>query len=82
MMPPYNKHPYNIYYFLLDIINNWDTDIEIPETYRGQPKNWKKSPYCSFVKAKKSFEDLIKKYSFKNISWFLTTIKVLFLWKN
>ena len=65
--PPYNKHPYNIYYFLLDIINNWDTDIEIPETYRGQPKNWKKSPYCSFVKAKKSFEDLIKNTNAKYI---------------
>lgn len=36
--PPYNKHPYNIYYFLLDIINNWNTDMEIPDTYRGQPK--------------------------------------------
>ena len=40
--PPYNKHPYNIYYFLLDIINNWDTNIEIPDTYRGQPKLDKK----------------------------------------
>ena len=58
--PPYNKHPYNIYYFLLDIINKWDTDMEIPDTYRGQPKNWEKSSYCSFVKAKKSFDDLIK----------------------
>ena len=35
--PPYNKHPYNIYY-LLDIISNWNTN-EIPDTYRGQPKN-------------------------------------------
>merc|ERR1711991_79862 len=51
--PPYNKHPYNIYYFLLDIINNYDTSIETPDTYRGQPKNWKKSNYCSFKKAKK-----------------------------
>ena len=33
--PPYNKHPYSIYYFLLDIINNWDKSIEIPNTYRG-----------------------------------------------
>ena len=65
--PPYNKHPYNIYYFLLDIINNWDTNIEIPDTYRGQPKNWVKSPYCSFVKAKESFEDLIKNTKAKYI---------------
>ena len=41
--PPYNKHPYNIYYFLLDIVNNMDLDIEVPDTYRGQPKGWKKS---------------------------------------
>ena len=58
--PPYNKHPYNIYYFLLDIINNWDTSIEIPKTNRGQPKNWVKSQYNSFKKAKDTFTDLIK----------------------
>ena len=58
--PPYNKHPYNIYYFLLDIINNWDTSIEIPDTNRGQPKNWKKSDYNSIKKAKKTFTNLIK----------------------
>ena len=58
--PPYNKHPYNIYYFLLDIINNWDITMDIPDTYRGQPKNWTKSAYCSFKNAKSSFEELIK----------------------
>lgn len=58
--PPYNKHPYCIYYFLLDIINKWDINIEIPETYRGQPKNWLKSNYCSIKNAEKTFEDLIK----------------------
>jgi adenine-specific DNA-methyltransferase len=57
--PPYNKHPYNIYYFLLDIINKWDLNIEIPDTYRGQPKNWTKSHWCSLSKAKKVFEELI-----------------------
>ena len=57
--PPYNKHPYSIYYFLLDIINNWDTDMAIPDTYRGQPKTWSKSAYNSFVKAKDTFEHLI-----------------------
>jgi len=57
--PPYNKHPYSIYYFLLDIINNWDRAQAIPDTYRGQPKTWKKSDYNSFIKAKKTFEELI-----------------------
>ena len=58
--PPYNKHPYNIYYFLLDIINDWNTELEIPNTYRGQPKTWERSPYCSLKNAKESFMDLIK----------------------
>tara|TARA_Y100001970_G_scaffold294316_1_gene450422 strand:+ start:1861 stop:2985 length:1125 start_codon:yes stop_codon:yes gene_type:complete len=58
--PPYNKHPYCIYYFLLDIINNWDITQEIPNTNRGQPKNWLKSKYNSFRNAKDEFENLIK----------------------
>lgn len=63
--PPYNKHPYNIYYFLLDIINDWDINISIPDTNRGQPKNWVKSPWCSFSKAKDTFITLIKKTKLK-----------------
>jgi adenine-specific DNA-methyltransferase len=58
--PPYNKHPYCIYYFLLDIINNWNVNLEIPKTNRGQPKTWIKSKYNSFVHAKDEFETLIK----------------------
>jgi adenine-specific DNA-methyltransferase len=57
--PPYNKHPYSIYYFMLDIINDWDTQTHIPATTRGQPKTWKRSPYNSFTNAKTAFEDLI-----------------------
>lgn len=58
--PPYNKHPYSIYYFMLDIINEWDTKQTIPETNRGQPKTWVKSPYNSFIHATKAFETLIE----------------------
>ena len=58
--PPYNKHPYSIYYFLLDIINNWDKSIKIPDTYRGQPKDWFKSNYNSRNKAKDSLIDLLE----------------------
>ena len=58
--PPYNKHPYSIYFFMLDIINNWDLTQTIPNTNRGQPKNWYKSAYNSFTHAKKTFENLIK----------------------
>ena len=65
--PPYNKHPYSIYYFMLDIINNWDMSLEIPSTYRGQPKNWIKSKYNSFSKAEETFKDLIKSINSKFI---------------
>jgi adenine-specific DNA-methyltransferase len=58
--PPYNKHPYSIYFFMLDIINDWELDQSIPNTNRGQPKTWFKSPYNSFTNAKSAFEDLIK----------------------
>ena len=58
--PPYNKHPYSIYFFMLDIINDWKTNEKIPATNRGQPKNWYKSKYNSFKNAKEAFENLIK----------------------
>tara|TARA_X000000950_G_scaffold167388_1_gene204432 strand:+ start:9035 stop:10132 length:1098 start_codon:yes stop_codon:yes gene_type:complete len=65
--PPYNKHPYAIFYFLLDIINDWDIKKEIPDTYRGQPKNWKLSSYNSKKHAEKVFEELIKNTKAKKI---------------
>lgn len=58
--PPYNKHPYNIYYFLLDIINDWDTTVEIPNSNRGQPLNWRTSNYNSLKNAKNAMIDLLK----------------------
>lgn len=58
--PPYNKHPYCIYYFMLDIIAKWNTTEPIPDTVRGQPKNWIKSNYNSITHAEKTFDDLIK----------------------
>ncbi len=58
--PPYNKHPYCIYYFLLDIINDWDKNTEIPDSYRGQPKNWIKSAYNSSRHAESAFQHIIE----------------------
>lgn len=58
--PPYNKHPYSIYYFLLDIIQEWNIDTDIPNTLRGQPKNWIKSDYNSSRNAVIKFKDLIE----------------------
>lgn len=57
--PPYNKHPYNIYYFMLDVINNWDKTIPIPKTNRGQPNDRTKSLYNSSTKAKEALDDLL-----------------------
>lgn len=65
--PPYNKHPYNIYYFLLDIVNEWDKTQEIPSTYRGQPKNWEQSKYNSSIHAKNAMKDLIANTNAKYI---------------
>jgi len=56
--PPYNQHPYNIYYFLLDIIHQWDKNMVVPPTYRGQPKGWLRSNYNSSVKASDAFHNL------------------------
>jgi len=65
--PPYNKHPYSVYYFILDIINDWDINQEIPKTNRGQPKDWKRSDYNSVINAEKSFTKLIEKVKTKYI---------------
>ena len=58
--PPYNKHPYNIYYFMLDVINNWDKNAEIPDTNRGQSASRTKSLYNSSIHAKKAMNDLLE----------------------
>ncbi len=56
--PPYNKHPYSIYYFLLDIIAKWDKP-EVPDSYRGQPKGWTRSDYNSVVRAEGALNELV-----------------------
>ena len=65
--PPYNKHPYNIYYFLLDIIDAFDVSIDVPDTLRGQPKNWVRSPFNSSVNAKDAFSRMIHETQSKYI---------------
>ena len=65
--PPYNKHPYNIYYFLLDIINTWDKTAQIPDTNRGQPDDRIKSLYNSMSKAKDAMDDLLQNTKAKYI---------------
>jgi adenine-specific DNA-methyltransferase len=65
--PPYNKHPYSIYYFMLNVIQQWDKTQEIPKTNRGQKLDWHRSAYNSFSKAEKEFKELIKNTKAKYI---------------
>ena len=58
--PPYNKHPYGTNYFMLNIINRWNPNMEIPDNHRGQPDDWTRSKYNSFSECKRVFEELIK----------------------
>lgn len=66
--PPYNKHPYSIYYFLLDIICTWDKSVSIPETYRGQPKNWIRSDFNSTVGAREAIWKLVSEIPAKFVA--------------
>ena len=65
--PPYNKHPYSIYYFMLNVIQQWDKTQVIPETNRGQKLDWHRSAFNSFSKAEKEFKELIKNTKAKYI---------------
>lgn len=65
--PPYNKHPYATYYFMLELISNWDSSIVIPPTTRGQPQDWTRSPFNSFVHAKTAMLALLKSIKAKYI---------------
>jgi adenine-specific DNA-methyltransferase len=58
--PPYNKHPYGTNYFMLNIINNWNPHMEIPDNHRGQPDDWTRSKYNSFSDCERVFEELIR----------------------
>jgi len=58
--PPYNKHPYGTFYFLLNVIAEFKTDSPLPTNYRGQSNDWKRSPYNSVSKSSRAMEDLIQ----------------------
>ena len=57
--PPYNKHPYGTNYFMLNVINNWNPELEVPDNHRGQRDDWTRSKYNSFTECSKVFEVLI-----------------------
>jgi len=58
--PPYNKHPYGTNYFMLNLINRWDPNMEIPDNHRGQPDDWLRSKYNSFSDCATVFEELVQ----------------------
>ena len=58
--PPYNKHPYGTNYFMLNIINRWNPQMDIPDNHRGQPDDWTRSKYNSFSECERVFEELIR----------------------
>jgi adenine-specific DNA-methyltransferase len=58
--PPYNKHPYGTNYFMLNIINRWNPEMDIPDNHRGQPDDWTRSKYNSFSDCERVFEELIR----------------------
>jgi adenine-specific DNA-methyltransferase len=57
--PPYNKHPYGTNYFMLNMIQQWNS-VDIPNNHRGQPDDWKRSNYNSFSNCARVFEELIR----------------------
>ena len=65
--PPYNKHPYGTFYFMLNVINNWDIEKPVPNNFRGQDNSWFRSKYNSRRWAENVFEDLIKNTKSKYI---------------
>lgn len=58
--PPYNKHPYGTYYFMLNVINDWNTNLEVPNNVRGQKNDWKRSRFNSLNSADSAMEELIR----------------------
>lgn len=63
--PPYNKHPYGTFYFMLNEIAEYNLNKidQIPkhhESIRGQINDWKRSDFNSFSKAEFAFEKLIE----------------------
>ena len=56
--PPYNKHPYGSYYFMLNIIAKNEEPKEISDSL-GIPNNWQRSKYNSNINAIKSMKELL-----------------------
>ena len=63
--PPYNHRQYGSNYHILNMISKYDFSIE-PRGITGL-QNYNKSDYCSKIKAKSTFEDLILNAKFEHI---------------
>ena len=58
--PPYNQHPYGSNYFMLNIINDYDSPHEIQKGVSGISVGWNKSAYNKRGQALEKLESLIK----------------------
>jgi len=57
--PPYNKHPYATYYFMLDVIAEWNLGCRPADTLRGQHADWVRSPFNSSRHARAAMTALV-----------------------
>lgn len=57
--PPYNKHPYGTYYFMLNTIAKYEKTKPVPANMRGQDNDWRRSKFNSYRFVLAEFEKLL-----------------------
>jgi len=65
--PPYNQHPYGSNYFMLNILANEKTEVDIQNGISGIAKRWNRSAYNKREAAISAFDDLLKNTQAKYI---------------
>jgi len=58
--PPYNQHPYGSNYFMLNLLSDYKTPMEVSRV-SGIPKNWNRSRYNQKDEAEDALFDLVAK---------------------
>lgn len=58
--PPYNQHPYGSNYFMLNLINNYNSATKIQTGVSGISKDWNRSAYNKRQEAEKAMDELLK----------------------
>ena len=75
--PPYNKHPYGTYYFMLNVINDWKPNLKVPNNVRGQKNDWKRSRFNSLNSADSAMEELIRDTKSNYIIYLIIKMELL-----